>query len=77
MSNKKRLPVVTSNDSEQCLDYFATKTAPKPKTKRNLIQQKIDKSGLNLKQTEYITVTFHGQSIKMTIDEYNNIQHIM
>jgi len=76
MSNT-RFPIARSNDSEKLLDRVATKTAPKPKTKRNRIQQKIDESGLNLKQVEYITVTFHGQSIKMTVEEYNNIQHIM
>ena len=75
--SRKRLPIVTSNDSEKCLDYFATKTATKPKTKRNRIQQKIDESGLKLKQTEYITVTFHGKSVTMTLSEYENIQNIL
>lgn len=76
MSNKN-FPIARSNDSNQYLNRVATNTAPKPKKKRDRIQDKIDESGLNLKQTEYITVTFHSQSVTMTVDEYNKLQHIM
>ena len=42
MSNTK-FPIARSNDSEKLLDRVATKTAPKPKTKRK------DESGANVK----------------------------
>ena len=72
-NNRKRVPIVNSNDTSKCLDYFHASTGPKIKTRKRIIYEAEEKLGLEHKVTPKIKVISGGVEIELTQEEYDKL----